>query len=86
MAGMRAAERTRNDQGIKILRACLDLIEHLIAAPGIVAVAEVEMTLKVLVRAASEVDDKTAATTKLVSAIRNAIERLQTLRTEIAAG
>ena len=85
MAGMRAAERTSNDQGVKILRACLDLVEHLIAASGNVAVAEVETTLKVLVRAASEVDDKTPATTTLVSTIRNAIERLQTVRAEIAA-
>lgn len=85
MAGMRAAERTGNNQGVKILRACLDLVEHLIAATQNVTVTEVEMTLAVLERAASEVDDRTTATTTLVSTIRNAIGRLQTLRTEIAA-
>ena len=87
IVGMRAAERgsTPNEQAGKVLRACLDLVEHLVRQSENVTAAEVETTTSVVERAVSELDDETAATTAIVAALRNAIGRLQSLRTEIAA-
>jgi hypothetical protein len=86
MVGMRAVERssTPNPEAAKVMRACMDLVEHLVRQSEDVTTGEVETTLSVLERAVAEVDDETAATTALVAALRNAISRLQTLRTEIA--
>ena len=84
MAGMRAAARgaTPNGQAVKLLRACLDLIEHLEAQSLAVTTAEVETTLKVMHQAAGELEqDESAAA--VLAALRNAIGRLQTLRAEI---
>jgi hypothetical protein len=85
MAGMRAAARgpMPNAQAEKLLVACLDLVEQLARQPQMVTVTDVETTLGVLHQAAAEMDDETAATSAVVASIRNAIGRLQTLRTEI---
>ncbi|MBZ5556841.1 MAG: hypothetical protein LAO77_06140 [Acidobacteriia bacterium] len=84
MVGMRAAERgTRNEDATKVLRACLDLVETLVRQSEKITPSDVETTLGVLTKASSEVDDETSATTAVVSAIRNAIGRLQSLRTEM---
>ncbi|MBI3400025.1 MAG: hypothetical protein HY048_01285 [Acidobacteria bacterium] len=84
MVGMRASERgARNEEAAKVLRACLDLVETLVRQSDKITASDVETTLGVLTKAASEVDDETSATTAVVSAIRNAIGRLQTLRTEM---
>lgn len=87
MVGMRAAERgsTRNDAAAKVVRACLDLVETLVRQSENVTASQVETTLAVLQKAVVEVDDETSATTAVVAAIRNAIAKLETLRTEIAA-
>jgi hypothetical protein len=83
---MRSASRgaTPNGQAMKLLRACLDLVEHLEAQSLSVTAAEVETTLKVMHQAAGELeqDDSAAA---VLAALRNAIGRMQTLRSEIAA-
>jgi hypothetical protein len=87
MVGMRAAERmsARNEDAVKLVRACLDLVEHLVRQADSVTTAEIETTLSVMTKAASEVDDETSATTAVVAAIRNAIGKLQALRTEIGS-
>jgi hypothetical protein len=83
MVGMRAAGRGRpNEPAAKVLRACLDLVEQLVNQSENVTAAEVETTLKVLTQAATEVDDETSATTAIVASVRNAIGKLQALRTE----
>jgi hypothetical protein len=87
MVGMRSVERssTPNPEAAKVMRACMDMVEHLVRQSENVTAGEVETTLSVLERAVSEVDDETAATTALVASLRNAVSRLQSLRTEIAA-
>ena len=88
MAGIRASERvsTRNPHAEQVLRACLDLIETLVRQPpqGLVT-SEVEITLSVMHKAMTELDDETGATRAVVSSIQNAIGRLQTLRVELYA-
>jgi len=87
MAGMRASARvqTQNPQAEKVLRACLDLVETLVRQPPEnITVMDVEKTLNVLHAAANELDDETAATSAFVSSIRNAVGRLQSLRSELA--
>jgi hypothetical protein len=84
MAGMRAAARgsTPNEQAGKLLRACLDLVEHLERQSENVTAAEVETTLGVMTRAAAELEQDEGASAVL-AAMRNAIGRMQSLRTEI---
>jgi hypothetical protein len=84
MAGMRSAARgaVPNEQAMKLLRACLDLIEHLERQSLAVTPGDVETTLKVLHQAASELEQDDSASA-ILAALRNAIGRLQSLRTEI---
>jgi hypothetical protein len=85
MAGMRASARGKpNEEAGKLLRACLDLVEQLERQSENVTAAEVEMTLGVMHTAASELEQDDSASAVL-AALRNAIGRLQTLRTEITA-
>jgi hypothetical protein len=85
MAGMRAASRgaTPNPRAEPLLRACLDLVEHLARQSENVTTTEVETTLGVMTRAAAELEQDEAASAVL-AAVRNAIGRMQTLRTEIS--
>lgn len=88
MAGIRASERvsTRNPHAEQVLRACLDLIETLVRQPPEdVAMKDVEMTLAVMHKARTELDDETTSTRAVVSSIQSAIGRLQTLRVELNA-
>ena len=87
MAGMRAAARgsTPNEQAGRLVRACLDLVEHLTRQSENVTTAEVETTLGVMTRAAAELEQDEQATAVL-AAMRNAIGRMQSLRSEIAQG
>jgi hypothetical protein len=87
MAAIRASTRgaTPNEHAGQVLQACLDLIEQLVRKADRVSADEVESVLDVLTRAAHELDDETAKTTAIVAAVRNAIGRMQALRTEIAA-
>jgi hypothetical protein len=86
MAGMRASARGAkpNEQAGKLLRACLDLVEHLARQSESVTTAEVETTLGVLHNAAAELEQDESASAVL-AALQNAIGRLQTLRTEMAS-
>ena len=54
MAGMRAAARgsAPNQQAERLMRACLDLVEHLARQSENVTTSEVETTLGVMTRAA----------------------------------
>lgn len=88
MAGMRAASRgtTPNARAEPLLRACLDLVEHLVRQSLEVTTAEVETTLGVLEQAFAELEGGAAdaATMNPASvALRNAIGRLKALRLEL---
>jgi hypothetical protein len=87
MAAIRASIRNalQNENAGKILQACLDLVEELVRKADRVTADEVMTVLDVLTRAAQELDDDTPASTAVVAAVRNAIGRMQTLRTEMAA-
>ncbi len=86
MAGMRAAARgaTPDQRAGTLLRACLDLVEHLTNQATDVTVAEVNTTLNVLEQALSEME-RDAEPNAASVALRNAIGRLQGLRAEISA-
>ncbi len=88
MAGMRAASRgaTPNARAEPLLRACLDLVEHLVRQSFDVTKAEVETTLAVLERAFRELETGTegeAAMNPASVALKNAIGRLKALRLEL---
>ena len=87
MVGIRASARvsTPNSQAEKVLQACLDLVDRLGREPAHIAVTDVEMTLSVMHKAVTELDDETAATRAVVSSMQNAIGRLQGLRAELGA-
>jgi uncharacterized protein HemX len=82
LAGMRATSRltTPNEKAEKLLRACLDLVEHLAGQSLSVTGAEVETTLGVLEHAYAELEAEQAPAT---TALKNAIGRLRALRLEI---
>jgi hypothetical protein len=85
MAGMRAASRgaTPDERAGTLLRACLDLVEHLTGEAKEVSVAEVNTTLNVLEQALNELE-RDAEPNAASVALRNAIGRLQALRAEIS--
>ena len=89
MAGMRAASRgaTPNPRAEPLLRACLDLVEHLVRQSLAVTTAEVETTLSVLERAFNELEDGAgeAVMNPASVALKNAIGRLRALRLELTA-
>ena len=88
MVGIRASARasTPNAQADRVLQACLDMVETLAHRPTDLNVSEVEMTLTVMHKAVTELDDETAATRAVVSSMQNAIGRLQGVRAELSAG
>src|SRR2546430_11331492 len=85
MVGMRASARgaVPHEASAKNIRACLDLVEQLVRQSENVKAPEVETTLNVLTRAAAELDADEASPPAGVSAMRNAIGRLQSLKTEM---
>jgi hypothetical protein len=85
LAGMRASARAAvpNPRAETLLRACLDLVEHLAAQSLEVKTAEVETTLAVLERALGELEDPTGAPNPVTVSLRNSIGRLRALRIEI---
>jgi hypothetical protein len=90
MAGMRAASRgaTPNPKAEPLLRACLDLVEHLVRQSLDVTTAEVETTLAVLERAFNELEadgGADAAMSPSAVALKNAIGKLKALRLELGA-
>jgi hypothetical protein len=87
---MRAASRgsSPNPRAEPLLRACLDLVEHLVRQSADVTTAEVETTLAVLERAFGELEggtDADAAMNPASVALKNAIGRLKALRLELDA-
>ena len=87
MAGMRAASRGTavSDKAEKLLRACLDLVEHLVRQSLDVTTAEVETTLGVLENAFGEMEAEVGASHGATVALKNAIGRLRALRLELTA-
>ena len=95
MAGMRAASRgsSPNPRAEPLLRACLDLVEHLVRQSLDVTTAEVETTLAVLERAYGELEEGAGAAAAgdahamnpASLALKNAIGRLKALRIELTA-
>ncbi len=85
MAGMRAAARgsAPDPKGAELLRACLDLVEHLARQSLDVTTAEIETTLAVLERAFAELGDD--ATGAVSVALKNAIGKLRALKLEMTA-
>jgi hypothetical protein len=86
MVGMRAAGRgsVPNESAAAVIRACLDLVEQLVRQSESVTSAEVETTLNVLTRAAAELEADEASATAVLSALRNAVGRLQLLKAEMS--
>jgi hypothetical protein len=87
MVGMRAASRgaSVHEQSEKNIRACLDLVEQLVRQSENVKAPEVETTINVLNRAAAELAADETAPPSVVSALRNAVGRMQSLRAEMTA-
>ena len=86
MAGMRASTRGTGDpKGAELLRACLDLVEHLARQSLDVTTAEVETTLGVLERAFSEIGDDSPTPGPVAVALKNAIGKLRALKLEMTA-
>jgi hypothetical protein len=83
MVAMKAAERASSENGKKLARACMDHVELLVRQSENVKIAEVEATIPLLNKAAAELQADEAAVA-IVSALRNAIGRLQALRDELA--
>jgi hypothetical protein len=85
MAGMRASARgtTPDPKGAELLRACLDLVEHLARQSLDVTTNEVEKTLAVLETAFNELGDD--AQGAVGTALKNAIGKLRALRLEMTA-
>jgi hypothetical protein len=90
MAGMRAASRgaTPNPRAEPLLRACLDLVEHLVRQSLDVTTGEVETTLAVLEQAYAELEagsGSESVTNPASVALKNAIGKLKALRIELGA-
>jgi hypothetical protein len=87
MAGMRAASRgaVPSAKAEPLLRACLDLVEHLVRQSLDVTSAEVETTLGVLEQAYGEMEAEVGAAHGATVALKNAIGRLKALRLELTA-
>jgi hypothetical protein len=86
MAGMRSATRgpAPNERASSLMRACLDLVEHLTRQATEVSVAEVNTTLGVLDQAMRDMENEGLEAHPSTAALRNAIARLQVLKQEMA--
>ena len=87
MAGMRAIGRgaAPNPKAESLLRACLDLVEHLVRQSLDVTIADVETTLGVLEQAYAEMEADAGAAHAATAALKNAIGKLRALRLELTA-
>jgi len=88
MVGIRATARASppNAQAGRVLQACLEMVETLAHRPAGIDMTQVEMTLSVMHKAVTELNDETVATRAVVSSMQNAIGRLQGVRAELGAG
>jgi hypothetical protein len=87
---MRAASHgvSPNPRAEPLLRACLDLVEHLVRQSLDVTTVEVDTTLAVLERAFAELEAGTGGDAIMHPAsvaLKNAIGRLKALRLELDA-
>ena len=87
MAGMRASARgaSPNPKAESLLRACMDLVEHLVRQSLDVTTAEVDTTLGVLEQAYGEMEAEVGAANATTVALKNTIGRLKALRLEFDA-
>ena len=85
MAGMRAAARgaSPSAKAESLLRACLDLVEHLSRQSLDVTSTEVETTLGVLEQAYAEMETEVGAAHAATVSLKNAIGKMRALRLEI---
>ena len=86
MVGMRAAERANSETSKRIVRQCMDYVELLVRSSENVKSPEVETTLAFVNKAAAELQADEASATAVIAALRNAVGRLQALRTEMKGG
>ena len=86
MVGMRAAERANSEASKRIVRQCMDYVELLVRSSENVKTLEVETTLTFVNKAAAELQADEASATAVIAALRNAVGRLQALRTEMKGG
>jgi hypothetical protein len=86
MVGMKAAERANSENAKLVVRKCMDYVELLVRQSENVKAPEVEATLQFVNRAAAELQAGDPAATSVISALRNAVGRLQALRTEMKGG
>jgi hypothetical protein len=83
MIGLRASARTaKNAQVEQVFQACIDLVETMTRRSADIAVTDVDLTLSVMNKAVTELDEAAAARAA-VSSMQNAIGRLQGLRAEL---
>lgn len=86
MVGMRAAERANSETAKQVVRKCMDYVELLVRQSENVKAPEVETTLAFVNKAAAELQADEASATQVISALRNAVGRLQALRSEMKGG
>jgi hypothetical protein len=86
MVGMRAAERANSETSKRIVRQCMDYVELLVRSAENVKTPEVETTLTFVNKAAAELQADEKSATAVIAALRNAVGRLQALRTEMKGG
>jgi hypothetical protein len=84
MVAMKAAERANSEYDQKLMRACMDHVELLVRQSENVKAPEVDATIALLTKAAAELQADEASATAIVSALRNAIGRLQALSAELS--
>jgi len=86
MAGMRAATRgpAPNERASTLLRACLDLVEHLTRQAKEVSIGDVNTTLGVLDQAIRDMENEGLEAHASTIALRNALARLHALKSEMA--
>jgi hypothetical protein len=83
MVGMKAAERANSKSGLQLLRACMDHVELLVRQSENAKASDVERTAALLNKAAAELQAESGSGNAIVSALRNAIERLHALSAEL---
>lgn len=85
MAGMRAATRgpAPSERASTLLRACLDLVEHMARQAKEVSVGEVNTTLGVLDQAIRDLENDGLEAHASTTALRNAVGKMQALKAEM---
>ena len=83
LVAMKKAERFDRAHSVKLIRACMDLVEHMEHGADKLTHNELDTTLTVLTQATKEVDDKSPVAPALVASLKNVTSRLETLRTDI---